>query len=58
MQGDVFSLGVMLYQLVTGKADTALAEGWQRDVPDELLRQDIALCVDGDPSKQFKGTVP
>ncbi len=53
VQGDVYSLGVMLWQLVTAKADAPLAEGWQRDVPDELLREDISLCVDGDPARRL-----
>ena len=54
VQGDVYSLGVMLYQLVTAKADEPLAPGWERDVPDELLREDIALCVDGDPARRLR----
>jgi WD40 repeat protein/class 3 adenylate cyclase len=53
VQGDVYSLGVMLWQLVTAKADQPLAEGWQRDVPDALLREDIALCADGDPARRL-----
>ncbi len=53
VQGDVYSLGVMLWQLVTAKPDQPLAEGWQRDVADPLLREDIALCVDGDPARRL-----
>ena len=53
VQGDVYSLGVMLWQLVTGKSDSPLAEGWQRDVSDPLLREDIAACVDGDPARRL-----
>ena len=53
VQGDVYSLGVMLWQLVTGKSDAPLAEGWQRDVSDPLLRDDIAACVDGDPARRL-----
>jgi WD40 repeat protein/class 3 adenylate cyclase len=53
VQGDVYSLGVMLWQLATAKADQPLAEGWQRDVSDPLLREDIAACVDGDPARRL-----
>jgi class 3 adenylate cyclase len=54
VQGDVFALGVMLYQLVTADTTRPVAEGWQREVPDELLRSDIAACVDGDPARRLR----
>lgn len=53
VQGDIFALGVMLYQLVTADSARPIGEGWQRDVKDDLLREDIALCVDGDPARRF-----
>ena len=53
MQGDVYALGVMLYQIIVGDFSRSLAAGWERDVSDELLRRDIAECVDGDPSRRF-----
>ena len=53
VQGDVYALGVMLYQLVTADFDRALAPGWERDVTDALLREDIAACVDGDPARRL-----
>lgn len=52
---DVFSLGVVLYQLAAGDFNRALATGWERDVPDPLLREDIAACVDHDPAKRVSG---
>ncbi|MEC9372540.1 MAG: tetratricopeptide repeat protein, partial [Planctomycetota bacterium] len=45
--GDVYSLGVLLYQMVVGDLDRPLASGWERDVEDPLLREDIAACVEG-----------
>ena len=53
VQGDVYSLGVMLYQMVVGDLNKPLAPGWRRDIEDELLRTDIARCVDGDPQRRF-----
>ena len=48
VQADIFSLGVMLYQVVVGDLRRPLAPGWENDVEDPLLREDIALAVAGD----------
>ena len=53
IQADVFALGVILYQLVVGDLRRALAQGWERDVEDELLREDVAACVDGRPERRL-----
>ncbi|MCX6879251.1 MAG: protein kinase [Verrucomicrobia bacterium] len=53
IQGDIYGLGVLLYQLITAKALEPLAPGWERDIPDPLLREDIAACVDGDPARRL-----
>ena len=53
VQGDIYALGVLLYQLIVGDLTRPLAEGWGRDVDDELLREDIAACVDGDPARRL-----
>jgi serine/threonine-protein kinase len=49
IQSDVYALGVMLYQVVVGDLERPLAAGWERDVGDELLREDIAGFADGRP---------
>ncbi len=53
VQGDIYGLGVMLYQLVIADAGRPLAPGWERDIPYALLREDIAACVDGDPARRL-----
>ena len=53
LQADVYALGVMLYQIVIGDFERALAPGWRRDVGDELLREDIAFAVDGSPERRL-----
>ncbi len=49
LQSDVYALGVLLYQMVVGDFSRALASGWDREVDDELLRQDISEAVEGSP---------
>lgn len=51
-QADIFSLGVLIYQLVVGNFGKALAPGWERDVADELLREDLSAFVDGRPERR------
>ncbi len=52
IQADIYSLGVLIYQLVAGDFSRALAPGWQRDVADELLAEDLAGFVDGRPERR------
>jgi non-specific serine/threonine protein kinase len=51
---DVFALGVMLYQLISGDLRKPLAPGWERDIDDPLLREDIALATDGNPRNRLQ----
>ena len=51
--GDIYSLGVLLYQVAIGDFRRPLGAGWRRDVPDALLTEDIAGCVDVDPQRRW-----
>lgn len=51
---DVYSLGVLLYQLVVGHFDRSPAEGWRREIEDELIAADIAACVDGSAERRLR----
>lgn len=53
VQSDVYSLGVFLYQMVVADLNRPLGIGWERDVEDPFLREDVARCVDGDPARRF-----
>jgi serine/threonine protein kinase len=52
-QGDIYALGVLLYQMAIGDLNKPVALGWERDVPDELLREDIGACLEGDPQRRI-----
>jgi non-specific serine/threonine protein kinase len=45
MRGDVYALGIMLYQLAVADLTRPIGHGWEADVDDPLLRDDIAACV-------------
>jgi len=52
VQADIFSFGVLLYQMVVGDLKHTLAPGWERDIGDDLLAEDIASFVDGQPERR------
>ena len=52
-RSDVYALGVMLYQWLAGDLRRPLAPGWERDIPDPLLRDDIAQATDTDPDRRM-----
>jgi eukaryotic-like serine/threonine-protein kinase len=52
---DVYALGVMLYQLTIGDFRKPLAPGWEAEIKDPLLREDIADAACGDPVKRLGG---
>lgn len=52
-RADIYALGVMLYQLLVGDFRRPLAPGWERDIDDELLREDISRAADLDPDRRI-----
>lgn len=50
---DVYALGVLLYQLAAGDFRKPLALGWEADVVDPLIREDIADAARGDPARRL-----
>lgn len=52
-KSDMYALGVLLLQLVTGDLRRSLAPGWESGIDNEFLREDIAEAADGDPSRRL-----
>lgn len=50
---DVYSLGVMLFQLAAGDFHKPLSLGWESSVSDPVIREDIAQAACGDPAQRI-----
>ncbi len=50
---DIYSLGILLFQLVVGDFRRLPAPGWERAVDDPMLREDIALTAAGEPAARL-----
>lgn len=50
---DVYALGVLLYQFVVGDFRKSPTPGWEADIDDPLLREDIADAACGDPARRL-----
>jgi len=53
VQADIYSLGVILYQLAVGDLAKPMAPGWEHGIADELLREDIGAAAAGDPARRL-----
>jgi WD40 repeat protein/class 3 adenylate cyclase/tRNA A-37 threonylcarbamoyl transferase component Bud32 len=53
IQSDIYSLGVLLYQLIVGDLSQPMTTDWERNVRDPLLRNDLCRCLAGDPTDRF-----
>ena len=52
-RSDVFALGVLVYQLILGDMRRSLAPGWEADIDDPLLCEDIALAAAAKPLRRL-----
>lgn len=52
-QTDVYALGLILYQIVVGDLKKPMAPGWEANIADALLREDIAAAMDGNPVRRL-----
>ncbi len=53
VRSDLYALGVLLYQWLAGDLHRPMAPGWERDIDDPLLVEDIRRATDGDPAQRL-----
>jgi WD40 repeat protein len=52
-RSDIYSLGVVLFQLLVGDFTQPLTTDWTNHILDPLLREDLRHCFAGDPQERF-----
>jgi eukaryotic-like serine/threonine-protein kinase len=50
VKSDNYALGVIFYQILMGDFHKAMPPGWKDSIEDELLREDLALVAESNPS--------
>ena len=53
IRGDIYALGVLLYQMCVGDFRKPISPGWEQGITDELLQRDIAEAVQGNPERRL-----
>ena len=53
MAADVAALGLLLYRILVDDWDRTLLPGWEADIDDPLLRQDVADATMADPARRL-----
>jgi len=52
-QSDVYALGILLYQVLSGQIGRPMASGWEQAIADPLLQDDIRQATNGDPARRL-----
>lgn len=52
VRSDLYALGVLGFQLLTGRLREPMTSGWETEIDDPLLREDLRLATDRDPARR------
>jgi hypothetical protein len=55
IRSDIYSLGVVFYQLIVADFSRPLTTDWWKHVSEPLLREDLERCFAGNPQDRFAG---
>jgi len=55
IRSDLYSLGVVLHQLLVGDFTRPVTTDWENDIHDPLLLDDLKHCFAGNPRERFDG---
>ena len=55
VQSDLYSIGVVVYQLLVADFTQPVTTDWARNVPDAVLQEDLHRCFAGRPEERFGG---
>ncbi|MHC9084969.1 protein kinase domain-containing protein [Luteimonas sp. RIT-PG2_3] len=53
VRSDLYALGILLWQLLAGDLRRPMAPGWERDIDDPLLVDDLRRATDGEPARRL-----
>ncbi len=57
VHSDLYSLGVVLYQLLVGDLARPLTTDWVKSISNPLLRADLEQCFAGEPEERFQSAI-
>jgi DNA-binding winged helix-turn-helix (wHTH) protein len=53
VRSDVFALGILMYQVLSGNIAAPMVSGWEQNIADPLLQDDLRRATDGNPERRL-----